>query len=172
MAVTTQTEARIVGDALVVSFAGAEPPRLWRADLARVSSAAMELRQEDNGTAALVVTADGRAETVAQFAARDAGIEALQAVSRAMMDMPQGAMMNAPQNGAAPRAGKKTFGGFFAFLAKLLLWIVAVIVALFILAVLLLTSAPKGLVSTPPDHVALPVPSGAPVTADELFGDR
>jgi hypothetical protein len=165
-----QIDARVVGDALVASFMSAEPPKVWRADMAKLTVATMELRS-DGGRFRLVLVAQTGDEDVAVFTSRDDGTAALQAVMQAMIGGVAPAASAAPAAGAAAPASapapKK--GGFFRFLLKMFLWLVAIGVALLIFVGLFMGDKTVQMISAISPGDAPIVAPGASLPADEFF---
>lgn len=163
-----QVDARVVDQALVASFMNAEPPKVWRADMAKLNTATLELRS-DAGRFRLVMITQGGEEDVAIFTTRDDGTAALQAVMQAML-APFGAVQaSAAPVAAAASAAPVKKGGFFKALFKLFLWLVAIVVALMILAGLFLGDKTGQLISAINPGDAPIVAPGAAVPAEEFF---
>jgi hypothetical protein len=158
------TDAKIVGDALVVSFMNAEPPKVWRAEMAHVSSAALEL-QETDGVSRLVMKRDGDVETVAGFSGRAQATQALMAITQALMAVPAGAV---GVNGAASRPS--VLGRFVRFVLKVIVAIIVIFILLrLIFSVVhpvstasMLTEARSGVASQ----------QGVPLQAGDFFKDK
>lgn len=163
-----QIDARVVGDALVASFMSAEPPKVWRADMAKLTAATMELRS-DAGRFRLVLVAQTGDEDVAMFNSRDDGTAALQAVMHAMIAPAGGAAATAAQPAATAPAAAPKKGGFFRFLFKMFLWLVAIGVTLLILAGLFMGGKTAQLITAISPGDAPIVAPGAPLPADEFF---
>ncbi|MDP2205321.1 MAG: hypothetical protein Q8K65_03355 [Alphaproteobacteria bacterium] len=165
-----QVDARVVDQALVASFMNAEPPKVWRADMAKLNTATLELRS-DAGRFRLVMITQGGEEDVALFTTRDDGTAALQAVMHAMMGPPSTSAPAAVTSGAAaaPAAAPVKKGGFFKWLLKLFLWLVAIFVTLMILAGLFLSDKTGQLISAINPGDAPIVAPGTAVPADEFF---
>ncbi|MFN7113982.1 MAG: hypothetical protein ACK4PK_06450 [Alphaproteobacteria bacterium] len=162
-----QVDARVVDQALVASFMNAEPPKVWRADMAKLNTATLELRS-DAGRFRLVMITQGGEEDVAIFTARDDGTAALQAVMQAMMGGASVQTAAAPAAAAVQAAPVKK-GGFFKGLFKLFLWLVAIVVALMILAGLFLGDKTGQLISVINSGSAPVVAPGTAIPADEFF---
>lgn len=162
-----QVDARVVDQALVASFMNAEPPKVWRADMAKLNTATLELRS-DAGRFRLVMIAQAGEEDVAVFNSRDDGTAALQAVMQAMLGTaPAAAVASAPSAGVAAMPVKKS--GFFKKLFKLVLWLMAIGVTLIILAGLFMGDKTGQLISAINPGDAPIVAPGAAMPADEFF---
>jgi len=161
-----QIDARVVGEALVASFMSAEPPKVWRADMAKLTVSTMELRS-DGGRFRLVLVAQTGDEDVAVFTSRDDGTAALQAVMQAMIGGAPPAASAAPAAAAPAPAAKK--GGFFRFLFKMLLWLVAIGVTLLVLGGLFMGDKTAQMISAINPGDAPIVAPGASLPADEFF---
>jgi hypothetical protein len=166
-----QVDARVVDQALVASFMNAEPPKVWRADMAKLNTATLELRS-DAGRFRLVMITQGGEEDVATFTTRDDGTAALQAVMQAMLapsGVVQASAAPVAAAAAATAAAPVKKGGFFKWLFKLVLWLVAIFVALMILAGLFLGDKTGQLISAINPGDAPIVAPGTAVPADEFF---
>lgn len=157
-----QIDARVVDQALVASFMNAEPPKVWRADMKKLTTATLELRN-DNGKYRLVMIAQSGEEEVASFTDRDSGTAALQAVMNAML-APSSASAAIP----VQRAEKK--GGFFRTLAKIVLVLVAIFVVLVVVGGFLLNQKGVQMLDSMNLDRAGVAREGAPTTADDYFG--
>ncbi len=157
-----QIDARVVDQALVASFMNAEPPKVWRADMKKLTTATLELRN-DNGKYRLVMIAQSGEEEVASFTDRDSGTAALQAVMNAML---------APSSTSAAipvqQAEKK--GGFFRTLAKIVLVLIAIFVALVVVGGFLVNQKGVQMLDSMNLDRAGIAREGAPTTADDYFG--
>ena len=157
-----QIDARVVDQALVASFMNAEPPKVWRADMKKLTTATLELRN-DNGKYRLVMIAQSGEEEVASFTDRDSGTAALQAVMNAML---------APSSTSAAipvqQAEKK--GGFFRTLAKIVLVLIAIFVALVVVGGFLVNQKGVQMLDSMNLDRAGVAREGAPTTADDYFG--
>ena len=174
-AAISQIDARVAGQALVASFMNAEPPKVWRADMAKLGAATLELRS-DAGRFRLVMIAEGGEEDVAVFNTREDGTAALQAVMRAMVEgssapapaaAAPAAVSPAAEAPAAPAVKKKP--GVLGFIGRVLVWMLAIVVVLVILAGLLLDNRQgqiADVLGTPSAPSARP---GVPTPADEFF---
>lgn len=161
-----QIDARVVDQALVASFMNAEPPKVWRADMAKLTTATLELRSE-GGAYRLVLIAPSGEEEVARFTERDAGTAALQAVMQAMLT-PSASVSSAGAAAPAPAPQKK--GGFFRGLIKFVLWLVALFVALVIVGGLLFSQKSGQMLSTMNFEGARGLTEGQQAPADDYFG--
>ncbi len=159
-----KTDARIVDGTLVASFMGAEPPKVWRADMKNLATVALELQQKDSQYL-LVMKNGGNAEIIASFNDRDSGTDALIALNDAMTGPVTTTATAAPAGGGA-------FGRFFKKLLKLVLWLVGIVVVIVIITSLISPLLPRimGIGGDAGVRVNA-VKSGAPVSADELFGE-
>lgn len=173
-AAISQIDARVAGQALVASFMNAEPPKVWRADMAKLGAATLELRS-DAGRFRLVMIAEGREEDVAVFNTREDGTAALQAVMRAMVEGGSASAPAAAAPAAAPAAeapaapAVKKKPGALGFIGRVLVWMLAIVVVLVILAGLLLDNRQgqiADVLGTPSAPSARP---GVPTPADEFF---
>lgn len=158
-----QIDARVVDQALIASFMNAEPPKVWRADMAKLTTATLELRSEEGRFRLVMISASGE-EEVASFNSRDEGTAALQAVMQAMV-----APVGAAAVAAAPVPPKS---GFFAKLLKFFLWLVAIVVTLVIVSGLLFSKRMMQVVSVVDNAPSAVVREGAPTSADDFFGGR
>ncbi len=157
-----QIDARVVDQALVASFMNAEPPKVWRADMKKLTTATLELRN-DNGKYRLVMIAQSGEEEVASFTDRDSGTAALQAVMNAML---------APSSTSAaiPVQQVEKKGGFFRTLAKIILVLIAIFVALVVVGGFLVNQKGVQMLDSMNLDRAGVAREGAPTTADDYFG--
>ena len=157
-----QIDARVVDQALVASFMNAEPPKVWRADMKKLTTATLELRSDD-GRYRLVMIAQSGEEEVASFTDRDSGTAALQAVMNAMLSP-------SATSAAVPAPQEKKKGGFFRTLLKVVLWVAAIFVAMIVAGGLLLSQKGAQMMSTMEFDRGGIAREGAPTTADDYFG--
>ncbi len=151
-----ETTAEISGAALVVSMLDAETPRVWRADLARLSQAVFEARPAPAGGFMLtLITNAGAAEDLAHYAGRDAAIAALSAVTAALRSLPAS---------ASPATG--LFARVLKFILKIGGWLFLAFLLLLVLRILF------GTPQVPPmaTQGSAVVKPGVPQSAEELFG--
>ena len=148
------TEARVAGGALVVSVLGGDAPRAWRADMTRLGSASFELEEGKDGVA-VVMKAGDDAETVYAFPDRAEAVAALQAVTRALFSYEQ-AVAAAHAHHAPARTGP----GFLGKVFRAVFWLFIIFVC-FVMIKAVMTPTPAGMDAAP---------AGAPVPADEVFG--
>lgn len=161
---TAGTDARVVDGAMIASFMGAEPPKVWRADMNSLASASFEMQQAD-GLFHVVMTSGGNKENIVAFADKEGATHALQALMAAMMT-PVGTT-TVPAGTAAPTAEKKS-GGFFKKLLKLVAWLIGLFIIFTLLSMLVM---PKLMNVVMRDPGLTKVQQGAPIPADELFGE-
>lgn len=161
----SQIDARVVDQALIASFMNAEPPKVWRADMKKLTTATLELRS-DNGKYRLVMIAQSGEEEVASFNERESGTAALQAVMQAMLSPGTSSASAA----AAPVVQEKKKGGFFRTLIKVILWMAAIFVAMVVVGGLLFSQKLGENLSTMQLDRAGIALEGAPTTADDYFG--
>jgi hypothetical protein len=155
-------EARVVNNALVVSFLTADPPRVWRADMSGLASASLELREGTPGKFRLVMkTGAGKEEDISTFTDKEAAHDALRAVTSAML-RGDGSSSGSSSASSAPSAG----GGIL----KGVLWVVGVVVVLFIGAHLLVLAGGPG--GGKRSHLPADVKQGTAVPADKIFGGK
>ena len=161
----TAVDARIVDGTMIASFMGAEPPKLWRADMNSISSATFEM-QEIKGVFHVVMRTGDKIEEIAAFSDKDGATDALQALMTAMLT-PASAT-----TAAAAAVAEKPKRGFFSrllrFLLKLALWLFAVA---FVLWLVMMAFGPKIISLAMKDPGMTRVQQGTPVSADELFGE-
>lgn len=164
---TAGTDARVVDGAMIASFMGAEPPKVWRADMNSLASATFEMQQAD-GLFHVVMTSGGNKENIVAFADKEGATHALQALMTAMMT-PVGATA-AATGAAAPATEKKSsgFAGFIKKLLKLVVWLIGLFIVFVLLSMFVM---PKLMNVVMPDRGLTKVQQGAPIPADELFGE-
>jgi len=160
----TAVDARIVDGAMIASFMGAEPPKVWRADLKGISTATFEMK-EAAGAFHVVMRAGDQAENIAAFLSKDDATDALQALMTAMLT-PAGTATAVAVGDAAPRKG--FFGRLLRFLFKLALWAFGIV---FVLWLTVLLFGPKILGMAMKDPGVTKVQQGTPVPLDDLLGE-
>lgn len=161
----TAVDARIVDGAMIASFMGAEPPKVWRADMKSISSATFEMKAED-GVYHVVMRSGDKNENIAAFTDKEGATDALQALMTAML-APVGTTASATVVAEKPKRG--FFGRLIRFVLKLAFWLVAIA---FVLWLLLWLLAPNFVGSGLRDPGLTRVQQGTPVSADELFADE
>lgn len=145
-----KVDAAVSGSALVVSLPGAENPRVWRTDLARAATSALEVR-ESGGRFALIMTASGSPdEEIAIFADKASATDALRAVTDAMLS-----------------GGASGLGRFLRKGLVIAFWIFLIWLALGILKAVLFP--PGMMMGKAPASLVKP---GVPVPADQMFGGK
>ena len=165
---TVATDARVVEGAMIASFMGAEPPKVWRADMKNLATATFEMRHAD-GLFHVVMTSGTGQENIAAFTDKEGATNALQALMAAMMT-PQGTATPAAGTAAAAGTDKKpgsAFGRFIKGLLKLVGWIVGLVIVFALLSMLFAPNLARLL----SDPGLTKVQQGAPIPADELFGE-
>jgi hypothetical protein len=153
-----RVEARVAGGALVVSIAGGDAPKVWRADLSRLSAAAFELKDGGGETALVLKTPEG-AETVHAFQSRAEAVAGLQAVTLALFAQP------APSLAAHAKPS-----GFWGRLLKTIFYFLAALISVVLLWALLQTSTPGPGGLPPPSPQAKDGKTGVPLPAEQMFG--
>jgi len=152
-------DARVVGNALVVSFNGVELQKTWRADMAAVATAVLELK-ENNKKFSVVMKKGGVEEEIATFGDKESAAYALSAITSAMLKGDTHVI--ASQGGQAMAILTKIFkGALILFLLMVLFW--------FLYPAL----SPDSFIKTAPtksrpDRVGT-VPPGEPIPADQMF---
>lgn len=159
----SQIDARVVDQALVASFMNAEPPKVWRADMNKLTTATLELRSEEGRYRLVMISPTGE-EDVASFNDRESGTAALQAVMQAMLSPASSTVT------ATPVAAPKKKGGFFRTLLKVILWMVALFVTLVVIGGLLFSQKGAQMITSMDLERAGVAREGAPTTADDYFG--
>lgn len=159
----TSVDARIVDGAMIASFMGAEPPKVWRADMKSISTATFEMKEEA-GAFHVVMRAGDQAENIAAFPSRDGATDALQALMAAML-APIGTTSATAAADTAPK--KSFFKRFLRFVFKLAFWLFAIA---FVLWLTMMYFGPKIVGMAMKDPGVTKVQQGTPVPADELFG--
>lgn len=85
LACPKKSRAEVVDGSLIVSLPAAEKPCVWKMDMARVHSAALEIREENGVFILGVKGAKGDVTDIAPFAKKKTADAALVAITRAMM---------------------------------------------------------------------------------------
>lgn len=148
-------DAKVVGGALVVSFLGADQPRVWRAEMTGLTTATFEL-QEKGKDFSVVMRRDGSEEKIVTFADKESAAYTLQAMTAAML------------------RGEGARGGVFGMIVK-----GSIVVIALVFVAKLFMGPPTGM---PPAMRAqigaaelgsgAQVKSGEPVPAEQLFGGK
>jgi hypothetical protein len=152
-------DAKVVNNALVVSFLTADPPRVWRADMTGLATATLELREGQPGKFRLVMkTPGGKEEDISTFTDRETAANALRCVTDAMLRGEGG-------NSSASSASTSSGGGVM----KKVFWITVVALVLYLIVQVLGNAlhgggGGRGL---PPG-----VKAGTAVPADKIFGGK
>lgn len=152
-------DAKVVNNALIVSFLTADPPRVWRADMTGLSTATLELREGQPGRFRLVMkTGGGKEEDVSTFNDRETAANALRIVTNAML---QG------DGGAVSSGSASSSRGGFGF-GKALLWVGGIVIVLWLLLRVLGSLHFGGSMQ----HLPEGVKQGTAVPADKIFGGK
>lgn len=77
-------DAKVVGNALVVSFQSVDVQKTWRADMAGLASASLELQGEGTKHSVVLKKADAQ-ENIATFSDRESAVYALNVITSAML---------------------------------------------------------------------------------------
>ncbi len=151
-------DAKVVNNALIVSFLTADPPRVWRADMTGLSTATLELREGQPGRFRLVMrTGAGKEEDISTFADKVTATNALRVVTNAML------RGDGAASSASVSVGASAGGGFL----KVLMWLGAVLVAIWLVLHALAGGGHGGGRELPAG-----VKPGTAVPADKLFGGK
>jgi hypothetical protein len=162
-------EARIVGNTLVAQFYSGETPRTWRADLTGLLSAILEVREGQPGRFRLVMKKDGGAEEeIATFNDKEKATGALRVLTGAMLDAETG---GGSRRSSAAVAASGSPRGFLSGFVRFTLWVAGLFVVLFILKVVLFPVTGPGVATGGGMSPVTTVKPGAPVPADQLFGN-
>ena len=159
----TAVDARIVDGAMIASFLGAEPPKVWRADMNSIATATFEMKEEKGAFHVVMRTGD-KTEDIAAFSDRDGATDALQALMTAMLT-PVGTTV-------AAVAGEKPRRGFFSRLFRFVIKLALLLAVAFVLWLAINFFAPKIVGLAMKDPGVTRVQQGTPVSADELFGEE
>jgi hypothetical protein len=149
-------DARVVNNALVVSFMTADPPRVWRADMTGLSTATLELREGQPGKFRLVMkTGGGKEEDISTFADRETAANALRTVTDAMLR---------GDDGGGPVRSRSSSGRGFL---KPVLWIAGILFVLY-----LIINGLAGAMHIAQHSLPAGVKPGTAVPADKIFGGK
>jgi hypothetical protein len=157
-------DARVVGSALVVSFNGVDLQKTWRADMAAVATATLELK-EAGKKFSVIMKKNGVEEDIASFNDRESAAYALNAISNAMLK--GDTQVVAAQGGQAMAVMTKIFKG--AVVLCLLMVIYILVAPTFL--------KPSGMLVKSGGNPAIGkggdiVTPGEPIPADQLFGNN
>lgn len=157
-------DARVVGSALVVSFTGTDVTKTWRADMAAVATATLEVR-EDGKKFSVVMKHDKTEEVIASFSERESAVYALSAITEAML--------KGDTQVVAAQGGKAMLYMTRAFKAVVILLLLCVVFAIAAPAIFgpgsfeRVKSATRG-----NQQPASRIKPGEPIPADQLFGGK
>lgn len=149
-------DAKVVNNALVVSFLTADPPRVWRADMTGLATATLELREGQPGKFRLVMkTPGGKEEDISTFTDRETASNALRCVTEAMLRGEGGSYSSSASSGGFPM--------------KRILWIAGIVLVLYLVVNGLSNALHNG-----GGGRSLPagVKAGTAVPADKIFGGK
>ena len=91
------SSASVVDNNLIISLPDAKSPVIWRKDIGKIASAALEVREEKDGSYVLTFKHEkGQDEDIAPFNSRAKAVKALMTISSAM----QNATISAPRDAA------------------------------------------------------------------------
>jgi hypothetical protein len=171
LGMSKNVDARIVNNALVVSFMTSDPPRVWRADMSGLASSTLELRETQPGKFHLVLkTSAGREEDISTFNDRMAASDAFRSVTEAMLRGESAIASAAAGPAAAPVVSGQPRGGFFKGVLKLFAWLLGIAAALVLALQIFSTVKPGGMSAwSPGAHMPAGGKTGAPMSADKLF---
>lgn len=141
-----KTEAKIVDGVFIASFVGDNTGKIWRQEIAALSSSALEIRDMKDHLKLVAKKADGLEEDVFSFSDRANAVEALQVMTQALF---QAADKDKPVVAKA---------GIFRRLLKAAVYLFVVAVCL-ILMTLLFHSIPAQQQSTATPKSTMPVPA-------------
>ncbi|HYD19514.1 MAG TPA: hypothetical protein VEF76_13645 [Patescibacteria group bacterium] len=153
-------DAKVVGNALVVSFTG-EQPKVWRAEMAGVQTATLEIRDAGKSSSVVLAKAGQPDEVIVTYPDRESAQHAHKVISKAMLR-------------GDVQAAASVSGGM---VGKIIKWVVILLLVLFLVD--LMRSTLMNLNNPPPrpgvtgaterggNPFAKP---GEPVPADQLFG--
>lgn len=149
-------DAKVVGGALIVSFLGAEHPKVWRAEMGGLSTATFELLEKGKDFS-VVMRRDGTEEKIVTFDDKDSALYALQVMTAAML-----------------KGGNGGSGNFFGTLAKACVIVIAVILVgkLFLGPPSVMGPQQRAQMSGTEMGSGALVKQGEPVPANELFGGK
>lgn len=160
-------KATVVDGALVVSFQSAEGPRVWRFDMGKFISTALEMREEQDGFSLVMKAGNSPEEKIGTFPNKKKATEMLESITAALL------------KGREILPPVKTGGGFLKFLK--FVFLLLIIASIFL--VLSKTRMPAGFkeIIHVPGNTApvMPAPkaaappaakTGVPLPADEVFG--
>jgi hypothetical protein len=161
----TRVEAKVAGDALVVSCSDEGGAKVWRATLDNLSLAAFELRDAGAQTVLYFKTAD-RTEDIYAFASREGAVLGLRAVTGALFAH-QATLTAGTAATPIAQAPKR---GFFGRLFRGIFYIMLFVAALFLLMKVLAPAPTNNLPPQVSKQSGEPLQPGKPVPAEELFG--
>lgn len=168
---TPDVEARVVGNTLVAQIYSGDVPKTWRADLTGLLSAILEVREGQPGRFRLIMKKDGgHEEEIAIFADKEKATGALRTLTGALLDAETGGARRSSTAAAVSASGSSR--GFLASFVRFALWVAGLFILLVILKLLIMGPVNGPAVGSgggfSPTTTVKP---GAPVPADQLFGN-
>ena len=155
-------DAKVVNNALIVSFMTADPPRVWRADMTGLATATLELREGQPGRFRLVMkTSAGKEEDISTFNDKQTATDALRVITSAMLRSDGGSSSFSSGSSSGASSG----GGF---LKPAIYVVVAVFVIWFIGGALMNAAHMGGGMHKLPSDIK----QGTAVPADKIFGGK
>lgn len=150
-------EAGIANGALVVSYTGADNPRIWRGSMALASTATVELQEAPGAWRVLMKAPGVPEEEILLLKDKAVALEAFQAITRVLMS-------------GAPAAAAPRRRGFLGWIWRLIVWIfvaaLVVILGAFAINRFVLGTSPTALLLSPPAM------DGAPAAGQQAAGQE
>ncbi|MCK6418111.1 MAG: hypothetical protein L6Q57_04125 [Alphaproteobacteria bacterium] len=179
-----KSQAKVVDGKLILSCTNALTPVVWQMDLAPAKASALEVQEQENGQARLLLrTQKNETVDIATFASKSEAIAMLQAVMRAL-EGAQGTTLRATSAGRAPRSNpRSSFWGGLAWLGSVLAAAFVLVIAIGLIGTQMLMpqgglqsveqTAIEPLAGTEGSGIYAPesqvAPSGEPVTAEQFL---
>jgi len=164
-------EARVVGNTLVAQFYSGDVPKTWRADLTGLLSAILEVREGQPGKFRLIMKKDGGAEEeITVFSDKEKATGALRTLTGALLAAETGGRGRGTAAAAAVAASGSS-RGFLASFVRFALWVAGLFVLLVILKAIFFPVGGPGVTTGGGFAPTTTVKPGAPIPADQLFGN-
>jgi len=158
----TTIEASVIDNTLIVSFLSKKEPRVWRMDMGRFLSTALEIKENQGHYSLIIRPGNGMAEEVGIFSDRKKAVEALEQITAALVK---------GKETVQPKTGGGGFVKFLKFIFKALFLLLIVAVAFVIWSKGHLPVNMGDVMAPPAQTQPEPQPQpGVPAPADKVIG--
>lgn len=160
-------DAKVVGNAMIVAFNAGDVPRVWRADMAHMNTAELQIAPSATaGKFDVALKSAQGIDVIGTFADKEQAAAALRIVTAALMEGDASTGARAAKGGA--------WRGFARFVASGIAFLVIVVAVLFLHRMFTFPSDGRGIAMQtgpyPGINNAPPVQQGVPMNANNLLG--